>query len=175
MARLTAAQAGASAMQAGPPPHHEGGPHSELKKLLISIPLTQLKKLPTTTTHIQQIKLPTTIPHSELKKMLTTSALTQLQKLPPTSPLTELNKLPTTTTPLVQLKKLPSTKHLVQFREGCQLEEQLSIFLLSHIHPRRFFSQLLLPSKCLQSGQHTIRRMMMHPHIFAIISPSLLS
>ena len=84
-------------------------------------------------------------------------------------------KLPTITTPPVQLMELPSTKLLVQFREGCQLEEQLNVFLLSHIHPRRFFSQLLLPSKCLQHGQLIIKRMMMHLHIFTIIYPSLLS
>ena len=56
-----------------------------------------------------------------------------------------------------------------------QLEEQLSFFLLSHILPRRFFSQLLLPSKCLQSGQLIIRMMMMHLNIYAILYPTLLS
>ena len=39
-----------------------------------------------------------------------------------------------------------------------QLEEQLSIFLLSHISLRRFFSQLLQPSKCLLLGQLTTSR-----------------
>ena len=125
---------------------------------------TELKKLPTISLNTELKKLPTISPN--------TNPYSQLKKLPTITSHTK--KFPITINMYKQLKKLPCTNPLTQ------LKQQLRAFLLSHIYPRRFFSQLLLPSKCLLFGQLiTNRRMFIHLHIFkyslTMLYPILLS